>query len=341
MSIVSRLTVTPLLYACGILFALLLVATGTARYFHGEMKDAEQAKTDAATAHDAVVGGLNTRISTLAGANKHEQAVVKELARRLVTAVGQHQQAETALTNAIDTRDRARRERDRALSQLRQAQEANYANDETCAVWGARPVCGRITDGVLDQWQRARGSDGTGDQDGAGGNPGAAAGADRSDADRRADPRTGADAGMGLRHRGLRPAGGMLQQPAAGIDAFGRAGVGQWFGGQPALDQAGQRRVGQASGAARQGETAVSYFVVLEYSDRTPASRIVDDLHKAGAMNSATGPRPTIIADATGDPDVVAIVGMRLSERGIVQNDAIDVVLGDDFEQPEATPVAA
>jgi hypothetical protein len=252
-AIVKRLTVTPLLYACGILFALLLVATVTARYFHGEMQDAQKSEADAKTANEAVVGGLNTRISELNAAKAHEQAVVKELAKRLRTAVGQHEQAEQALADAITQRDRARRERDRAHSLTRKAQEANYENDETCAVWGARPVCGRITDGVLDQWQRARGSDGTGDQDGAGRDAGAAAGTDRSDADRRADPRTGADAGMGLRHRGLRPAGGLLQQPAAGSAAFGRAGMGQWFGGQPAVDPSGQRSGREVEGKPARG----------------------------------------------------------------------------------------
>ena len=250
-AIVKRLTVTPLLYACGILFALLLVTGGTARYFHGEMKDARKSEADAKTANEAVVGGLNTRISELNAANAHEQAVVKEVAKRLHTAVGQHEQAEQALADAITQRDRARRERDRAHSLTRKAQEAKYENDESCAAWGARPVCGRITDGVLDQWERARGSDGAGGEDGAGRDAGAADGADRSDPDRGIDPRSGADAGMDVRDRGLRPTGGLLQQPAAGSDAVGRAGLGWEFGGQPQIDQESQR-----SGRAFEGKPA-------------------------------------------------------------------------------------
>lgn len=248
MSIASRLTVTPLLYACGILFALLLVSTGTARYFHGEMKDAQKSEADAKTAHDAVVGGLNLRISELGAANTHEHSVVEELARRLVTAVGQHQQAEEALTDAITQRDRARRERERALSQFRQAQEANYENDETCAVWGTRPVCGGISDGLQLQWERARGSDGTGSQDGVGGDAGPAAGPDRPDADGRPDPGTSTGAGLGIWRRGVQPAGGLLLEPPAGSDAVDSARVGWQFGRQPAGDQASKRAGGTAQG---------------------------------------------------------------------------------------------
>lgn len=338
MSIASRLTVTPLLYACGILFALLLVSTGTARYFHGEMLDAQKAQTDAKTAHDAVVGGLNLRISELGAANTHEHSIVEELARRLVTAVGQRQQAGAALTDAITQRDRARRERDRAHSLTRKAQEANYENDETCADWGARPVCGGISDGLYLQWERARGSDGAGGEDGAGGNPGAAAGADRSDPDRGPHPRTGADAGMDVRDRGLRPAGRLFQQSPVGSDAVGRTGLGRELGGQPARDQAGQRGGAEAAGTAGHRETAVT-SIVLTYPDHIQPSTIFDALYKAGAASAPNGSHPTVAVLAGGSSEAqqvcAAVIRQRLAQRGIQSDPRVLGVLYDRDGEPE------
>lgn len=318
----------PLLWLAGILLATTLIASGTAAYYHGEMKDAEQAKIDAQATHDAVVGSLNTRISELGAVNENEHAVVEELAKRLFIAVGKRQQAEKALTDAITNRDSARRERDRVLCQLRQAQEASYANDETCAAWGARPVCGRITDGVLDQWQRARGSDGTGRQDGAGGNPGPAAGEDRPDADRRADPGTGAGAGLGLRHRGLQPAGGLFQQSPAGGDAVGRSGMGQQFGGKSALDQAGERPGRAAAWESEWGAGVIR--VTLEFPNTMSGAEVFNSLYVAGAATTGNqNRRPTLTAIAADTESATAArqLSSRLAERGVrVQPDPLKPV---------------
>lgn len=318
MSLLSKATFAaapkPMLWLAGILLLTTLAGAGTTWYYRGELADAETLADTVADRHTAEIGAKKTRIGELEAANKHEAAVVKELARRLATAVGQHQQAAQALSSAIDQRDRARRERDRALSQFRQAQEAIYADDDACAEWGSRPVCGRISDGLWRQWEGARGSAGAG-EDGAGGDPGAAAGEDRPDPDRRPAAGADADPGRPVQPARLHAPGGLLLEPAAGDHAQRGAGLGRDFGGKPQGNPARQRRGHEAAPGGNR-ETAVT-LIVLQYPDDASAARIFDDLHRAGALNrSHFTPDVTVIASTTA-PGVAEQLRKRMREKGL------------------------
>lgn len=321
MSLLSKATFAtapkPLLWLAGILLLTTLAGAGATWYYRGELDDAETLAAAEKKTHETEVESLNRRVSEVTAANGFEHSVVEELARRLQIAVGQRQQAEQGLATAINQRDRARRERDRALSQFRQAQEAIYATDETCAVWGARPVCGRITDGVWQQWERARGS--AAGEDGAGGDAGPAAGEDRPDADGRSDPRAGADADRRVQPAGVHAAHGMLQHEAARGDAEHRARLGQRVGGQPPGHPPRQRRGHAAAGAQHPGETAVT-TIVLQFPDNASAAKIFDSLLGAGALAMASPNRPTIVSvtPAPANPLAASLLLQRMAERGIV-----------------------
>lgn len=337
MSLLSKATFAaapkPLLWLAGILLLTTIAGTGTTWYYRSELLDAETLASTNTERHKAEIGGKDTRIAELEGANLHEHAVVEELSKRLSTAIGQRQRAEEALADAITQRDRARRERDRAYSITRKAQEANYENDETCAVWGSRPVCGGISDGLQLEWERARGSDGTGSEDGARGDPGPAARPDRPDPDRGSNTGGSTSAGMGFRHPGLRPACGLLLESPTGGNAVRSACMGRQLCGQPSSHPTSQRRGSQAADRKHAGEAAVT-FVVLEYPDHAPAARIFDDLFRAGALNPGhASPTATVLA-GTSDPSIAECVVQRLLQRGLRNNPSIDVVFMDEDEQP-------
>lgn len=305
----------PLLWLAGILLLTTLASAGATWYYHGELADAETLATTVDDRHKAEIAAKDLRISELTGANQFEHTVVEELGRRLREAIGQQQQAAQGLATAIDQRDRARRERDHALSQFRQAQEAIYANDEACAEWGARPVCGRISDGVWQRWEDARGSAAPASEDGAAGDPGAPAGADRPDPDRRPAPGAGADSGHRVQPAGVHATHGLFLEPAAGDHAKPSVGLGRRVGGQPAGHPPGQRRGHEAAPGGHR-ETAVT-LIVLEYPDDATAARIFDDLHRAGALNrSHFTPAVTVIAD-TSDPRIAAQLKQRMRRKGL------------------------
>lgn len=205
MSILSRLTVTPtpLLYASG---ALLVLSVGLATALvvqdarHAaalaELTTAKQAAEASADIEATKAEVFLDKLRELAQTNGQQRGVVDDLAHRLKSAIGQAQATARVLADVIEQRDAAHAERDRTLAQLTQLRETLYANDPSCATWGARPVCGALSDSLRDQWTRARtGAGPAGDAGPGGGGRGAAAGADRPHPDRSANPAAGPTAG--------------------------------------------------------------------------------------------------------------------------------------------------
>lgn len=183
----AKLTVTPLLWACGLLLAA-VAWLGITLWGIGARHDGEiatvQAKLDTAISErDAARAEVRSAVLT----NTSQQGIIEDLAARLNDAITANEQLDRLLTDANNTLIVAQRERAAALSQLEAQRETDYATDPSCAAWGAAPVCARITGGLRDQWRAAQRS-ARGDRDPAGGSAAAAAGAGTGAADGRARP---------------------------------------------------------------------------------------------------------------------------------------------------------
>lgn len=235
MSIVSKLTVTPLLYLSGGLFVAVLGLSG-ALWLQNKTHTATVATLEARnTTISADLSVASTAIelleaneTVLASTNADNATLIDELSRRLGEAVGQEQQTAAINRRVIAERDAARTARARAEAALQRERSTTYETDATCAAWGARPVCGAISDSVFDHWTRTQApatAEGSGEAEDRG-SAQAPAGPDRAHPDR--NPEAGARTSPGDRPgRGVWPAEGLLLEPATGGDAAGRAGLGR------------------------------------------------------------------------------------------------------------------
>lgn len=155
MSILSKLTVKPLLWTILALLVLLVVQWGisSARLAkaHTSVAYANSAMAEAT----ATLNTVNEAMAQAITANRSNVAVITDLQQRLSDAVGRRQEVQAALAKAEADRDAARAARNAATAALNAQREKTYANDPSCAAWGARPVCGAISDGLQQQWKGA------------------------------------------------------------------------------------------------------------------------------------------------------------------------------------------
>lgn len=150
------LAVKPLLWICGLLLAAVGALTLTmivkdARH-NAALTKAESARDDATRNLSAA----NDEVDRLAKTNTNQQGVVEALAGKLDAAISETERLDGLLTIAQDRLIAATRARDDALAKLTTERENDYATDPNCAAWGAAAVCGRLTDGLLDQWRDAQ-----------------------------------------------------------------------------------------------------------------------------------------------------------------------------------------
>lgn len=219
--ILDKLSVKPLLIACGVL--LLALAVVTALYVgRGTTIDA-QATT--ITQLQGQVKAGNDAVAEAKRVNKTQKATIKDLVDRIDELVGQAHDLEEARRAALAERDRARQERDRRHREVQQLKEKIYATDQDCADWGARPVCAAITDQLRLEWGDAHRRT---DRDGAARGAAAPAGGAFPGTAGGAGAWPGADTGDQLVPR-LHDR--LLLQPAARADALPGAAVGQGLGG--------------------------------------------------------------------------------------------------------------
>ena len=150
------LAVKPLLWAVGLLLALNLAQLGihavqTSR-LEAKLAIAESAASSANTQLAATEDARNTAVAV----NEGQKKVVEDLLARLDTAITENENIDQLLTDANNTLAYVQRQRAEAVAQLEAERENDYATDPSCAAWGAAPVCGRITGGLLDQWRGAQ-----------------------------------------------------------------------------------------------------------------------------------------------------------------------------------------
>lgn len=153
---IGALTVKPLLIAIGALLVALAVAIGTI-----VVKDARhdaalsKVQADVATCGTELTAATESN-ANLTRANASQTQVVEDLAGRLDKAITETERLDELLADAGARQRALQAERDTALAQLDTIRETDYANDPSCAAWGAAPVCGRISAGVQERWRIAR-----------------------------------------------------------------------------------------------------------------------------------------------------------------------------------------
>lgn len=218
--ILDKLTVKPLLIACGVLLLALTVVT--ALYVgRGQTIDAQAATI---TQLQGQVTAANEAVATAKQVNTNQTAKIKSLVSRIGELVGQAHDLEQARRKALAERDRARQERDRRHREVQQLKEKIYATDQDCADWGARPVCAAITDQLRLEWSDSQHG---AHRDGAGRGAAPPARGAVSGASGGAGAWPAADAGDRLVPR---MHDRLLLEPAARGDAVSGAAVGQWTG---------------------------------------------------------------------------------------------------------------
>lgn len=155
MSILSKLTVKPLLWVIAALLVLLVLQWGVNKAAVASARaSVADARAAVATA-DAQLTVTGKALADALQANLTNNASIDQLQQRLDEAVGRRQQVQQALANAEAERDAARSARNAASAALKTDREKTYATDQSCAAWGARPVCGAISNGLQQQWERA------------------------------------------------------------------------------------------------------------------------------------------------------------------------------------------
>lgn len=170
------LAVKPLLWAVGLLVALNLAQLGIhAVRISGMEADLAEVTGQRNTAQTQLTATEGAR-STAVAVNEGQRKVIEDLAARLDTAITENENIDRLLTDATNTLAYVQRQRAEAVAQLEAERENDYATDPSCAAWGAAPVCGRITGGLLDQWRGAQES-GRGGADAGGGSAAPPAGA--------------------------------------------------------------------------------------------------------------------------------------------------------------------
>lgn len=150
------LAVKPLLWAVGLLLALNLAQWGmhTVKVagLEKDLAEVTGQRNSAKTQLDATESARNTALAV----NEGQKKVVEELIARLDTAITENENIDRLLTDANNTLAYVQRQRAEAVAQLEAERENDYATDPNCNAWGAAPVCGRITGGLLDQWRDAQ-----------------------------------------------------------------------------------------------------------------------------------------------------------------------------------------
>ena len=151
------------------------------------------------------------KIDELEAANRQVNVVVDDLAQRLEAEARSKQDVEAALARARVALDAKQRALDSALDHLARAKESIYATDSTCADWADRPVCGAITERVLDQYEALRSGRGPAADRRAPDRAGAAG----SGHDRAPGAAAGPQAGRAVWPAWVRPPGRVPEQPPA------------------------------------------------------------------------------------------------------------------------------
>lgn len=150
------LAVKPLLWAVGLLLALNLAQWGMHTVevagLEKDLAEVTGARDSAQTQLRATEDARNTAVAV----NEGQKKVVEDLLARLDTAITENENIDRLLTDANNTLAYVQRQRAEAVAQLEAERENDYATDPSCAAWGAAPVCGRITGGLLDQWRGAQ-----------------------------------------------------------------------------------------------------------------------------------------------------------------------------------------
>ena len=155
MSILSKLTVKPLLWTIAALLVLLVVQWGVHKGAVGSARAAVADAKAAVAAADAKLTVSNRALAEATTANRSNTASILDLQQRLSEAVGRRQQVQAALAAAEAERDAAKAARNAASAALKAEREKTYATDPSCSAWGARPVCGAISNGLQQQWEDA------------------------------------------------------------------------------------------------------------------------------------------------------------------------------------------
>lgn len=236
-NLLAKLSVKPLLFA---VCALLLWVAGLHAYILIESNAHKAAITAVEGQRDLAEQERNTlreAFKTMGEANTTNVANVKALAQALKNQIGREQRTAQALAAADTALAAARAKAADYQRQLLAQRTSTYANDPTCAAWGRAAVCGAISGSVFDQWEAARGAGGN---DRAGGQAGAAAGADPAPHDRRDPFAAPASTGHPVWGAGVPAARGLLRQPAAGGTAIVRPDLGAGLGRPTAGHPSGQ-----------------------------------------------------------------------------------------------------
>ncbi|HOU64685.1 MAG TPA: hypothetical protein PK861_01460 [Thermomonas sp.] len=176
------LAVKPLLWAVGLLLALNLAQWGMHTVevagLEKHLAEVTGQRNNAQTQLSATERARNTAVAT----NEGQRKVIEDLAARLDMAITENENIDRLLTDANNTLRLVQRQRADALAQLEAERENDYATDPNCSSWGAAPVCGRITGGLLDQWRGAQAAGRGGAESGGGGSaPTAGAGVGGND----------------------------------------------------------------------------------------------------------------------------------------------------------------
>lgn len=151
----GTLTVKPLLWACGILFAAVLALSGVIVVKDARHDAAITAKATEISDLQRELSAADGQVVVLAAANAKQTKTVESLVGKLEMAVQETADLDRLLRGSeAETRD-ALNARDKALALLTSQRDKDYASDPSCSAWGTTPVCGRITGSVLDEWNAA------------------------------------------------------------------------------------------------------------------------------------------------------------------------------------------
>lgn len=151
----GKLTVKPLLWACGLLL-LAVAGLAGALVVQGARHDAaiaavEAERDDLQTKLGAAEGSLTSAVE----ANARSHKAVEDLAAKLDVAIRETERLDELLLSAETELSYTRQARDRALAELETQRENVYATDASCGAWGAAAVCSRITGSLQEQWRDA------------------------------------------------------------------------------------------------------------------------------------------------------------------------------------------
>lgn len=227
-NLMAKLSVKPLLIACGVL-VLACAALTTTLLISNAAHDAAMARMEGrADKLSAQLSSAQDSAAALYTANQSQTQAIRELQQRLSDAVGQEQRTAEVLQSTTAQRDAERTARQRAETALRAQRDQTYATDSTCAAWGRAPVCAAISDSLRQQWEETRATASGGN--GGGGSAQAPAGAHPAAPDRSSPFASRPDPRHPVWGSGVPAADGLLQRQAIGGDAIFRAGMGAGSG---------------------------------------------------------------------------------------------------------------